>query len=116
MIALVLKGLTSLEDDQDIHLLISLSMLHHMHEVLPLIMHGYNAMLFQAVTSLGFFGLFRPGELTDSPHIIHMENVMKSNQAIVIKMPTSKFHRADEPQLLRLWPQPYTVCPVDNLY
>ena len=37
MIALLLKGLTLPEDDQDICLLISLSMLHGMHEVLLLI-------------------------------------------------------------------------------
>ena len=41
---------------------------------------------------------------------------MKSHQAVVIRMPTPKCHMTPEPQMLRIWPQPYMVCPVDNLY
>ena len=75
MIALVLRGLTSPEHQQDIHLPISIIMLHKMHKSLPLIMHAYNATMFAVVFALGFFGLFHLGELTDSPHIICFENV-----------------------------------------
>ena len=115
IIALVLRGLTSPEHQEDIHLPISIIMLHKMHGALPLIMHVYNATMFAAVFAFGFFGLFCSGELTDSLHVIHFENVHIANQAIVIKMLSSKCSKAQVPQLLCLWAQPYMVCPVKAL-
>ena len=114
MIALVLRGLTLPEHQEDICLPISI-MLHKMHGVLPLITHAYNATMFAGVLALGFFGLFHPGELTNSPHVIRFENVHVANQAIVIKMLSSKCSKAQVPHLLCLWVKPYMVCSVKAL-
>lgn len=69
-IALILKGVTSPECQDDVWLPISLHVLHQMFNALPLLMHAYNASMYQSLLTLGFFALFCPSELTYSQHVI----------------------------------------------
>ena len=86
IISLVLKGGTSPESPSDICLPISLHMLHAMFSTLPTITQPYQACMFQVILTLGFFGLFHPGELTVSQHIICFNNIQCAADWVLIKM------------------------------
>ena len=112
LIALTLKGVTSPECQDDVCLPISLHVLHLMCNALHHITHAYNAALFKAILGFGFFTLLRPGELTDSQHVIHMVNIHLVREAIFVKLPMSKCHKFDYPQVIKIMAQPYVMCPV----
>ena len=71
--------------------------------------------MFQAILTLGFFRLFRPGELTLSQHVICFNNIQCAVDWVLIKMDSSKCNKTVTPQLLRVHSQLYTVCPVRAL-
>ena len=71
LIALALKGVISPECQDDIHLPISLHVLHLMFDALPHVTHAYNAMMFRAILLHRL--LCTPAtrhELTNSQHVI----------------------------------------------
>ena len=115
IISLVLKGDTSPESPSDVCIPISLHMLHAMFSTLPTIANPYQACMFQAILTLGFFGLFWPGELTLSQHVICFNNIQCVVDWVLIKMDSSKCNKTITPQLLRVHSQPYTVCLVRAL-
>ena len=112
LISLVLKGETSPEATGDVHIPILLRMWHGMFNTLPIIAHSYQACMFKAILSLGFFGLFRPGELTMSLHVILHSNTQYAQNPMYIKLDSSKCNKTSTPQLLCICQQPYPVCPV----
>ena len=115
IISLVLKGATSPESPSNICILISLHMLHAMFSTLPIIAQPYQAHMFQAILTLGFFGLFSPSELTVSQHVICFNNIQCAADWVLIKMDSSKCNKMVTPQLLRVHKQLYAVCPVRAL-
>ena len=115
IISLVLKGATSPESPSDVHISILLCMLHAMFSTLPTIANPYQACMFQAILTLGFFGLFWPGKLTLLQHVIHFNNIQCAVGWVLIKMDSSKCNKTITPQLLRVHSQLYTVCPVRAL-
>ena len=112
LIALVLKDDTSLECPDDVWLPISLHVLHLMFQALPHATHAFNATMYHAIFTLGFFALLHPGELTMSQHVICMQNIQISQEVTSIKLPTSKCHKLPYPQATHIWAQPYSVIPV----
>ena len=60
----------------DVHLLISITVLHYMIKALPLIHpNHYEIYMSSALLAVGSYGLFRLGELTSSQHSITVDNV-----------------------------------------
>ena len=106
----MLKGATSPEAVADICIPISLRMLHGMFHMLPIIAPPYHACMFRAILSLGLFGLFCPGELTLSQHVILCINTQLNQDLISIRLESSKCNKTMSPQLLHICRQPYQVC------
>ena len=109
IISLVLKGATSPEAAADVHIPISLRMLHDMFHMLPIIAPLYQASMFRATLSLGFFC---PGELTLSLHVILCINTQLNQDLIYIRLESSQCNKMMTPQLLWICRQPYQVWPV----
>ena len=116
IISLVLRGATSPEAATDVRIPISLCMLHAMFNSLPVITQPYQSCIFRAILILGFFGLFRPGKLTLSLHVILISNIKCNANSIFIKMESSKCNKMSTPQLLHIYQQPYVVCPVQAVH
>ena len=75
----------------DVHLPISITMLHDMINALPLIHpNHYEICMFSALLAVSFHGSFRPGELTYSQHSITVDNVHVSVSRIIVVLLTSK--------------------------
>ena len=91
LLQITLKGVTSQPYQPDVRLPITLPVLVQMLQVLPLVHdNGYEVCMYSAILTLGFHGLFRPGELTFSPHTITVHNVhIRSNKASIL-LPSSK--------------------------
>ena len=106
LIALVLQGVTSPKCQDDVRLPISLHVLQLMFDALLPVTHTHNATMFRSILALAFFTLLQLGELTNSQHIIHMENIQMEREAITIKLLASKCHNMKFPQLIRVWSQP----------
>ena len=83
-----------------------------MFHMLSIIAPPYNACMFRAILSLGFFGLFHPGKLTLSQHVILCINMQLNQDSIYIRLESSKCNKTTTPQLLHICRQPYQVCPV----
>ena len=61
---LTLKGVASTPHEPDVHLAITLPVWEKVLHALPLVHENqYEVCLFSALLTLGFFGLFHPGEL-----------------------------------------------------
>ena len=91
LLKLVLHGTKNSAQQPDIHLPISITMLHDMINALPLIHPNlYEICMFSALLAVGFHGLFRPGELTYSQHSITVDNMHVSASRIIVVLLTSK--------------------------
>ena len=115
LMALVLKGISNdRPKTADIRLPVSLAMLAKMCTAVQLVADSsYTAILYQSLFTLGFFGLFRPGELTMSTHVIQADNVVLAKDSIVVYMDSSKCHSNTlPPQIVNILAQPAPVCPV----
>ena len=65
----------------------------------------YLLSLYQTIISLGYYGLFRVGELTDSPHVIKAANVHlgKNKNKILVILLSSKTHgKESAPQTVKI--------------
>ena len=70
-------------------------MLHNMINVLANIHpNHFEVCMYSALLTVGFFGLFCPGELTYSQHSITVDNVHVSANAVVIVLLTSKANKS----------------------
>ena len=79
---------------------------------LPLVTQPYQACMFQVRLTMGFFGLFCPGELTISQHVILWANIQCDQNLIFVRMESSKCNKTSTPQLLHIYQEPYAVCPL----
>ena len=85
MLKLVLCGTTNSNQQPDVSLPISITMLHDMINALLLIhLNLFEICMFSALLAVGFYGLFHPGELTYSQHSITIDNVHVSAYRIVV--------------------------------
>ena len=113
MLKLVLKGVSNLHVQVDVRLPISLDILQCMIVALSLVAaNPYDAALYTAVLSAGFFGLLHPGEMVHSEHALLASNVYISCSKVVCLLPTSKAHKGPVPQSIHLYKQPNLACPV----
>ncbi len=74
----------------------------------------FEAAMFKALFSLAFFGMFRIGELVDSPHALKACNVMQAEEGehIVCVQHSSKTLKPGElPQLVDIPPDNTEFCP-----
>ena len=85
------------------------------HTALHVAGSPYAALLIQAVITLGFFGLFWPGEITWSPHTIQYWDVKVSPQQVVIILHSAKCQKIGLPCKINLLAHPYVICPVKAL-
>ena len=91
LLKLVLYGAKNSNQQPDVCLPISITMLHDMINALPLIHpNHYEICMFSALLAVGFNGLFWPGELTYSQYSITVDNVHVSAYRIVVVLLISK--------------------------
>ena len=91
LLKLVFHSTKNSDQELDVHLPVSITMLHGMINALPLIHpNHYEVCMFSALLAVGFHGLFRPGELTYSQHSITVNTVHVSASCIVVVLLTSK--------------------------
>ena len=91
LLKLVLHGTKNSAQQPEIHLPISITMLHDIISALPLIHpNHYEICMFSALLTVGFHGLFRLGELTYSQHTITVDNVHVSASRIIVVLLTPK--------------------------
>ena len=113
LLKLVLKGVSNSNQQTDVCLPISLDILQKMIVALPMVASSpYEASLYAAVLSVGFFGLSCPGEMVLSEHALLATNMYISSTKVVCLLPTSKAHKGPFPQSVYLYKQPNVACQV----
>ena len=112
---MVVKGVSATGKQSDIRLPISLKLLHEMWGTIPFIVASkFDAIMYRSLLSFTFHGLFRPGEVTYSPHVIKAENVYFVEHQLQVHLKSSKSHRGPGSQVVTIDKQP-GVCPVTDL-
>ena len=115
ILSMVVKAATSRFKTPDIRLPISLRLLHEFWHILPSVLHdNFLVLMYRSLLTFTFHGLFRPGELTYSPHSIKAENVYFVKGHLHVYLVSSKAHRGPGQQRVIIQPQP-TICPVQDL-
>ena len=84
----MLKGVVALPHEPDVRLPITLPVLDRMLHTLPLIHDNqFEVCMYSALLTVGFHGLFHPGELAMSEHVILAKNVhIEPRGAILYKV------------------------------
>ena len=102
LLSMVLKGANRSDGRADVRLPILFDLLKDMCRALQFTtLSLYDYCMYKALLALGFFGLFRPGELMLSQHAILIENVFLLPNAVRVVLLTSKSSRK--------FPQPVDV-------
>ena len=111
----MLKGVVASPHEPDVRLPITLLVLDRMLHALPLIHDNqFEVCMYSALLTVGFHGLFHPGELAMSEHLILAENVHIGTNKMVIILPTSKANGTHNAQHITLTSQS-TTCPIKAL-
>ena len=79
--------------------------LYEIHRIFNKKCQPYLCILYQALFALGYYGLMRVGELTQSPHVIKAKNVhlAKNKDKLLIILYSSKTHsEANRPQKIKI--------------
>ena len=96
---MVMKGVSATGNKSDIKLPISLKLLHEMWGAIPFIVDSkFDTIMYRSLLSFTFHGLFRPGEVTYSPHVIKVENVYFVEDQLQVHLKSSKSHRGWAPR------------------
>ena len=74
----------------------------------------FDAIMYRSLLSFTFHGLFRPGEVTYSPHVIKAKNVYFVEDQLQVHLILSKSHRGLGSQVVIIDKEPL-VCPVVDL-
>ena len=92
---------------------ILVKMLH----VLP-VMHvnPHEVCMYRAVLVAGFYGLIKPGELTESQHILLVQGVQLQTHRVVITLNSSKANKSPDPENITLLAQEHSPCPVKLIW
>ena len=91
LLKLTLKEVAVSPHEPYVGLPITLAVLERMLHVLPLVHDNqFEVCMYSALLTVGFHGLFHPGELAMSEHTILAENVHIGTNKVVIILATSK--------------------------
>ena len=115
LLCMVVKGVSATGNKSDIRLPISLKLLHEMWGAILFIVDSkFDVIMYRSLLSFTFHGLFKPGEVTYSPHVIKAENVYFVEDQLQVHLKSSKSHRGPGSQVVTIDKQP-VVCPVTDL-
>ena len=68
--------------------------------------------MFWAVLVSGFSGLMHPGELTESQHVLLVQDVQLQSHRVVLTLNSSKANKSNNPEVITLLAQENNPCPV----
>ena len=113
MVSLVLRGAKVANQQPDIRVPITIPMIDTMFQKMHLILASeYKRSLFHCMFLVAFHAMLHPGEITDSPHNLCIENVyFRMDGAMVVFLPSAKNNHSAIPQMVEVLPTP-TFCPV----
>ena len=113
MVSLVLRGAKVANQQPDIRVPITIPMIDTMFQKMHLILASwYKRYLFRCMFLVAFHALLRPGEITDSPHNLRIENVyFRTDGAMVLFLPSAKNNHSSVPQMVEVLPTT-AFCPV----
>ena len=109
LITLVLRGTTMPECQQDVRIQITTSILQKMFDcALHVTTSPYVATMIQSLLTLGFFGLFHPGEITWSPQVIKIQDIKVTPTQLLLScvLPSATSHWHQSRQCYTLTPSP----------
>ena len=115
LLRLMLQGVAASLHEPDASLTITFLVLDRMLHALPL-MHDnqFEVCMYSALLMVGFYGLFCPGELVMSEHVILAENIHIGTTKVIIILLTSKANYTHSAQHIMLTSQS-TACPIKAL-
>lgn len=123
IISKLLQGMSRLDKRHDSRLPITLSLLHDIIRILPVVCSSqFEAALFAAAFSVAFFGFFRVGELVSSSgaglkHVISISDVhfMHDNSIVELGLRSSKTDATGQGAIVALPAVAGQICPLKLL-
>ena len=107
-----ISGLSKISPSLDTRVPIMPSVLSTLFTAIPRSVRGlYLITIYRTMITLSFFGLLRPGEVTDSPNNIQYHNVQVYPSKVGVTFDTFK-HYTGPPMVIEISSRSSTICPV----
>ena len=117
LLKLVAKGIASQQRQPDVRLPIMMDILIKMLHALPVEhVNLHEVCMYRAVLVAGFYGLMHPGELTESQHVLLVQDVQLQAHRVVLTLNSSKANKLHNPEVIILLAQEHSSCPVKLIW